>query len=235
MDALEDFDPGRIAGRILGMGDIVSLVEKAAANIDAEKAMRTAERMRKGAFDLNDLRDQLDQMAKMGGIGGLMGMMPGVGKIKNQIANANLDDGLLKRQKAMIDSMTPKERRNPDILKNSRKKRIVAGSGTKVEELNKLLKMHRGMADMMKAMGGAKRGPMAGLANMLGMGGGMPSPEQMAEMAKNMPGGTPGALPPSMPKLPPNFPGMPGGIPGLGGVGGRPPGLGGFPGLGKKK
>jgi signal recognition particle subunit SRP54 len=235
MDALEDFDPGRIAGRILGMGDIVSLVEKATANIDAEKAMRTAERMRKGAFDLNDLRDQLDQMAKMGGIGGLMGMMPGVAKIKNQIANANLDDGLLKRQKAMIDSMTPKERRNPDILKNSRKKRIVAGSGTKVEELNKLLKMHRGMADMMKAMGGAKRGPMAGLANMLGMGGGMPSPEQMAEMAKNMPGGAPGGLPPSMPKLPPNFPGMPGGIPGLGGLGGRPPGLGGFPGLGKKK
>jgi signal recognition particle subunit SRP54 len=235
MDALEDFDPGRIAGRILGMGDIVSLVEKAAANIDAEKAMRTAERMRKGAFDLNDLRDQLDQMAKMGGIGGLMGMMPGVAKIKNQIANANLDDGLLKRQKAMIDSMTPKERRNPDILKNSRKKRIVAGSGTKVEELNKLLKMHRGMADMMKAMGGAKRGPMAGLANMLGMGGGMPSPEQMAEMAKNMPGGAPGGLPPSLPKLPPNFPGMPGGIPGLGGLGGRPPGLGGFPGLGKKK
>jgi signal recognition particle subunit SRP54 len=237
MDALEDFDPSRIAGRILGMGDIVSLVEKAATNIDAEKAMRTAERMRKGAFDLNDLRDQLDQMAKMGGIGGLMGLMPGVAKIKNQIANANLDDGLLKRQKAMIDSMTPKERRNPDLLKNSRKKRIVAGSGTRVEELNKLLKMHRGMADMMKAMGGAKRGPMAGLANMLGMGGGMPSPEQMAEMAKNMPagagGGAPG-LPPSMPKLPPNFPGMPGGIPGLGGLG-KPPGLPGFPGLGKKK
>jgi signal recognition particle subunit SRP54 len=237
MDALEDFDPSRIAGRILGMGDIVSLVEKAATNIDAEKAMRTAERMRKGAFDLNDLRDQLDQMAKMGGIGGLMGLMPGVAKIKNQIANANLDDGLLKRQKAMIDSMTPKERRNPDLLKNSRKKRIVAGSGTRVEELNKLLKMHRGMADMMKAMGGAKRGPMAGLANMLGMGGGMPSPEQMAEMAKNMPagagGGAPG-LPPSMPKLRPNFPGMPGGIPGLGGLG-KPPGLPGFPGLGKKK
>ena len=233
IDALEDFDPARIAGRILGMGDIVSLVEKAAANIDAERAMRTAERMRKGAFDLNDLRDQLDQMAKMGGIGGLMGLMPGVAKIKNQIANANLDDKLLKRQKAMIDSMTPKERRNPDILKNSRKKRIVAGAGTKVEELNKLLKMHRGMADMMKAMGGAKRGPMAGLANMLGMGGGMPTPEQMAEMAKNMPGGA-GGLPPNMPKLPPNFPGMPGGIPGLGGFG-KPPGLPGFPGLGKKK
>jgi len=233
MDALEDFDPARIAGRILGMGDIVALVEKAAANIDAEKAMRSAERMRKGAFDLNDLRDQLDQMSKMGGIGGLMGMLPGVAKMKNQIAAANLDDALLKRQKAMIDSMTPKERRNPDLLKNSRKKRIVAGSGTKVEELNKLLKMHRGMADMMKAMGsGAKRGPMAGLANMFGMGAGAPSPEQMAEMAKNMPQG--GGLPPGMPKLPANFPGMPSGIPGLGGLGkpGLPPGL---PGLGKKK
>jgi signal recognition particle subunit SRP54 len=234
MDALEDFDPARIASRILGMGDIVSLVEKAAANIDAEKAMRSAERMRKGAFDLNDLRDQLDQMAKMGGLGGLMGMMPGVAKMKNQIANAGLDDGLLKRQKAMIDSMTPKERRNPDLLKNSRKKRIVAGSGTKVEELNKLLKMHRGMADMMKSMGGgAKRGPMAGLANMLGMGGGAPSPEQIAELAKKMPGGA-GGLPSGMPQLPPNFPGMPSGIPGLGGSGVKP-GLGGFPGLGKKK
>jgi signal recognition particle subunit SRP54 len=223
MDALEDFDPARIAGRILGMGDIVSLVEKAAANIDAERAMRAAERMRKGAFDLNDLREQLDQMTKMGGMAGMLGMMPGVAKMKSQIANANLDDNLLKRQKAMIDSMTPKERRNPDLLKNSRKKRIVAGSGTKVEELNRLLKMHRGMADMMKAMGGAKRGPMAGLANMLGMGGGMPSPEQMAELAKNMPGG--GGLPPTMPGLPPKFPGVPGGLPGLGG----------FPGLGKKK
>jgi signal recognition particle subunit SRP54 len=211
------------------MGDIVSLVEKAAQTIDAEKALRTAERMRKGAFDLNDLRDQLDQMARMGGLGGLMGMMPGVGKIKNQMANAKIDDSMLKRQKALIDSMTPKERRNPDILKASRKKRIAAGSGTKVEELNRLLKMHRGMADMMKAMGGAKRGPMAGLANMLGMGAGAPSPEQMAEMAKNMPGGLPGGaggLPPTMP----NFPGMPG----LGGLG-KPGGLPGLPGLGKKK
>jgi signal recognition particle subunit SRP54 len=233
MDALEDFDPSRIAGRILGMGDIVSLVEKAAANIDAEKMARAAERMRKGAFDLNDLRDQLDQMTKMGGMSGLMGMLPGVAKMKSQIANANLDDRLLKRQKAMIDSMTPKERRNPDLLKASRKKRIASGSGTKVEDLNRLLKMHRGMADMMKAMGSGKRGPMAGLANMLGIGGGMsggmPSPEQMAEMAKKMPGGLPGGLPGGglPPGFPGGFPGMPGGkIPGL------PPG---FPGLGKKK
>ena len=125
------------------MGDIVSLVEKAATTIDREKAMRAAERMRKGQFDLNDLREQLDGMAKMGGIGGLMGMLPGVAKMKNQIAERNLDDSVLKRQVAIIDSMTPGERKHPDILKASRKKRIAAGSGTKVEEINKLLKMHR--------------------------------------------------------------------------------------------
>jgi signal recognition particle subunit SRP54 len=226
MDALEDFDPSRIAGRILGMGDIVSLVEKAAANIDAERAMRTAERMRKGAFDLNDLREQLDQMAKLGGMSGLMGMLPGIAKMKNQIASANLDDRVLKRQKAMIDSMTPRERRNPDLLKASRKKRIAGGSGTKVEDLNRLLKMHRGMADMMKSVGSGKRGAMAGIANMMGLGGGMPSPEEMAKLAEKMPGG----LPPNMPGLPPKFPA---GMPGLGGP--KLPGLGGFPGLGKKK
>jgi signal recognition particle subunit SRP54 len=238
MDALEDFDPARIAGRILGMGDIVSLVEKAAATIDAEKAMRTAERMRKGAFDLTDLRDQLAQMQTMGGMSSLMGMLPGIGKLKSQMANANIDDKVLKRQVAIIDSMTPKERRNPDLLKHSRKKRIAAGSGASAEEINKLLKMHRTMGDVMKAMGsGAKRGPMAGLANMLGMGGGMPSPEQMQELAKKIPGGLPGGmpglppgagLPPGMPGLPPKFPG---GLPGLGGPK-LPPG---FPGLGKKK
>jgi signal recognition particle subunit SRP54 len=232
MDALEVFDPSRIAGRILGMGDIVSLVEKAAANIDAEKARRTAERMRKGAFDLSDLREQLTQMQKMGGMSGLMGMMPGVAKMKSQLAAANLDDSLLKKQCAIIDSMTPQERRNPDILKNSRKKRIAAGSGTSPEQINKLLKMHRGMADMMKAMsaasGGAKRGPMAQLANAMGMGGGMPSPEEMQKMAEKMQQGG-GGLPPGMPGLPPNIPGLPG----LGNA--KLPGLGGFPGLGKKK
>jgi signal recognition particle subunit SRP54 len=237
MDALETFDPARIAGRILGMGDIVSLVEKAAANIDAEKAARTAERMRKGAFDLTDLREQLSQMQKLGGMSGLMGMIPGVAKMKNQLAAANLDDSLLKRQCAIIDSMTPKERRNPDILKASRKKRIAAGSGTKVEEINKLLKMHRGMADMMKAMGGAKRGPMAGLANALGFGGGMPSAEEMQKMAEKMQGQGigqgGGGLPPGMPNLPKNIPGLPGNMPGLGGP--KLPGLGGFPGFGKKK
>ena len=241
LDALEEFDPARIAGRILGMGDIVALVEKAAANIDAEKAMRAAEKMRRGAFDLGDLREQLTQMQAMGGLGGLMGMMPGVAKMKNQLAAANLDESVIKRQIAIINSMTPKERRNPDILKASRKKRIASGSGTSPEAINKLLKMHRGMSDMMKAMGGAKRGPLAGLAQAMGFGAGMPSPEQMAEMAKKMPGGqlppnAPGAgssLPPTMPKLPPNMPGLPG----LPGLGGKFPGLpGGLPpGLGKKK
>jgi signal recognition particle subunit SRP54 len=203
--------------------------------------------MRKGAFDLDDLREQLEQMQKMGGIGGLMGMLPGIGKMKNQIAAANLDDKVLKHQVAIIQSMTPRERRNPDLLKASRKKRIAAGSGSKVEEVNKLLKMHRGMSDMMKAMGGAKRGPLAGLANALGMGGGMPSPDQLAKLAEKMPGGMPGlppgglpgGLPGGMPGLPPG--GMPGGmpgapkLPGLGGKGPPLPGLGGFPGFGKKK
>jgi len=232
LDAIEDFYPQRIADRILGMGDIVSLVEKAAATIDAEKAARVAEKMRKGAFDLSDLREQLAQMQRLGGMTGLMSMLPGIAKIKNQLAERNLDETVIKRQVAIIDSMTPNERRNPDILKASRKRRIAAGSGTKPEDINRLLKMHRTMADMMKAMGGAKRGPMAGLANMLGLGGGMPSPEQMAELAKKMPGGLPpgmpGApgLPPTMPSLPPNFPGLPG-------LGPKFPG--GLPGLGKKK
>ncbi|PWB60311.1 MAG: signal recognition particle protein [Bradyrhizobiaceae bacterium] len=231
LDALEDFHPSRIADRILGMGDIVSLVEKAAATIDAEKAARVAERMRKGAFDLADLRDQLVQMAKMGGMSGLIGMMPGIAKMKNQIAAANLDDRVLKRQMAIIDSMTPGERRNPDVLKASRKKRIAAGSGTRVEDVNKLLKMHRTMADVMKAMGGGKRGPLAGLANMMGLGGGMPSPEEIAKLAQQMPGGLPGM--PGAPGLPPTMPGLPAKFPGgLPGLGAKPPP---FPGLGKKK
>jgi signal recognition particle subunit SRP54 len=256
IDAIEDFHPARIADRILGMGDIVSLVEKAAATIDAEKAARVAEKMRKGAFDLADLREQLVQMQSMGGMSGLMSMLPGIAKIKNQIAERNLDEKLLKRQVAIIDSMTPRERRNPDLLKASRKRRIAAGSGTKPEDINRLLKMHRTMADVMKAMGGAKRGPMAGLASMLGLGGGMPSAEEMAKLAARMPGGLPGglpgapglppgsfppgSLPPGMPGLPPNFPGLPGiggGLPGLGrGLGPKLPGpFPGLPGLGKKK
>ena len=198
-DALEDFHPSRIAGRILGMGDVVSLVERAAANIDAEKAARTAERMRKGQFDLTDMREQLLQMANMGGISGLMGMMPGVAKMKNQIAAAGIDDKIIKRQVAVIDSMTRQERKSPDILKASRKKRIAAGAGLEVQEVNKLLKMHRNMADMMKAMGSGKRGPMAGIAQAMGFGGGMkpPSAEEMKAMAEKMQGGAGGGLPQS--------------------------------------
>ncbi|TSJ60605.1 signal recognition particle protein [Starkeya sp. 3C] len=242
MDALEDFDPRRVAGRILGMGDVVSLVEKAVENIDAEKAMAAAERMRKGQFDLDDLRMQLDQMEKLGGLGGLMGMLPGVGKMKNQLAASGMNDGVLKRQKAIIDSMTKKERRNPKLLDGSRRKRIASGSGTKVEDVNRLMKMHRQMADMMKAMGASasgKRGPMAGLASMFGLGGGgmggMPSPEQLKQMAEKMPGGLGGG------GLPPNFPGnMPGGFPGnlpggLTGLGNKPGGLPGLPGFPPKK
>ncbi len=198
--------------------------------------------MRKGAFDLSDLREQLSQMQNLGGMSGLMGMLPGVGKIKNQMANANVDDRLLKRQMAIIDSMTPRERRLPDILKASRKKRIAAGSGTKVEEINRLLKMHRTMADMMKAMGGGgKRGPLAGLANMMGFGGGgMPSPEDIAKLAGKMPGGLPGmppGMPPGLPGGMPGGPGLPAKMPGLGGASGLPglggkfPGLGGLPGI----
>jgi signal recognition particle subunit SRP54 len=247
VDALEEFHPQRVASRILGMGDIVSLVEKAAENIDQEKALRAVEKMRKGKFDLDDLRDQLSQMDKIGGMGGVMGMLPGIGKMKAQIEQAGLGDGMIRRQRAIIDSMTPKERRNPDLLKASRKKRIAAGSGTKVEEVNKLLKMHRQMADMMKMMGGGKgRGIGAALGNMLGMGGGMPqpSPEMLAEMQRKMGGaGMPGLPSGGMPPLPPGLggkgpsPALPGGLPGLGGprMPGLP-GLGGFPfASGKKK
>jgi len=247
VDALEEFHPSRVANRILGMGDIVSLVERAAENIDQEQALRAAERMRKGKFDLNDLRDQLAQMDKIGGMGGVLGMLPGMGKMKAQVEQAGLSDGMIKRQRAIIDSMTAKERKNPDLLKASRKKRIAAGSGTKVEEVNKLLKMHRQMGDMMKMMGGAggKRGLGAALGNMFGLGGGaggmpQPSPEQLAALQKQMggAGGMPGG---GLPPMPPGLggPGRPAGLPGLPGLGGPKmpglPGLGGFPFGGKKK
>ena len=244
VDDLDEFHPQRIANRILGMGDIVSLVEKAAQTIDAEKAMRIAEKMRKGKFDLEDLSDQLAQVEKIGGIGGIMGMLPGMAKMKDQISAANLDGRVIKRQRAIISSMTKEERRNPDILKASRKKRIAAGAGAKVEEINRLLKQHRQMADMMKAMGGAnKRGPMGKMAQMFGLGGGMPSPEQIEDMQKQM-GGAGGM--PGMPKLPdapppgafgpkPGMPGLPSGLPGLTNKMPGLPGLGGFNPFGKKK
>jgi signal recognition particle subunit SRP54 len=248
MDALDEFHPQRIANRILGMGDIVSLVEKAAQTIDQEQALRIADKMRKGKFDLDDMRAQLGQVEKLGGIGGLMGMMPGIAKLKNQMASVNMDGKVIGRQIAIINSMTPGERRNPDILKASRKKRIAAGSGAKVEEVNRLLKTHRQMADMMKMMGNAgKRGPMAGLANMFGMGGGMPqvTPEMLEKLKGQLP---PGSLPPDMPGLPPAVKGIPTApppglaaprptLPGLGGGAKLPglPGLGGFNPFGGKK
>jgi signal recognition particle subunit SRP54 len=234
IDEIEEFHPERIAGRILGMGDVVSLVERAAETIDAEQAQKVARKMQKGEFDLEDLAGQLKQMQKLGGMSSILGMLPGIGKMKKQLDSANLDDSMFKQQMAIISSMTRKERRHPKILQASRKKRIAAGSGTSVQEVNKLLKMHRQMADMMKHVAKGK----GGLAKMFGLGGGMPemTPE-MVEAAKS------GKMPQGMPQLPPGmggFPGgMPGGMPGLpGGLPkGFPGGMGGLPGLpgGKKK
>jgi signal recognition particle subunit SRP54 len=222
-DALEDFHPERIAGRILGMGDVVSLVEKAAQTIDMEKAQAIAQKMRKGEFDLEDLSDQLKQMEKLGGMSSMMGLLPGIGKVKKQLDAANLDDRILKRQQAMIGSMTKAERRNPKILDAKRKKRVAAGSGTSVQDINRLVKMHRQMADMMKAMG-KKRGIFS---QMFGSG----PPEMPAELP---PGATlpPGGLPP----LPPGgFPGLGGGLPrGIPGLPGAPRGLPGLPGSKKR-
>src|SRR5271155_5075938 len=196
MDAIEDFHPARLADRILGMGDIVSLVEKAAQNIDMAQAAKMAERMRKGVFDLNDLSEQLAQIENIGGMGGVLSMLPGMAKIKDQVAAAHLDNKVVTRQRAIISSMTPRERRNPDLLKASRKKRIAGGAGVKVEDVNRLLKQHRQMADMMKAMGASagKRGPMARLGQMLGVGGGMPAltPDQVEALQKQMGGNLPG-------------------------------------------
>jgi signal recognition particle subunit SRP54 len=152
MDALELFHPDRIANRILGMGDVVSLVERAAQTIEKEDAEKLAAKIQKGEFDLEDLASQLRQMRKMGGLQGLMGMLPGVGKIKDQMKTAGMDDKMIKRQEAIISSMTPVERRNPKIIHAKRKVRIAAGSGTSVQDVNKLLKQHQQMADMMKRM-----------------------------------------------------------------------------------
>src|SRR6478609_1827914 len=170
LDALEDFYPERIAGRILGMGDVVGLVEKAMQHVELDKAEAMARKVKKGAFDLADLSEQLSQMQKLGGMGGVLAMLPGIGKVKKQLDAANLDDRILKRQQAMIGSMTKAERRNPKILDAKRKKRVAAGSGTSVQDINRLVKMHRQMADMMKAMG-KKRGLLGG------MFGGGPPPE----------------------------------------------------------
>ena len=180
LEALEVFHPDRVAARILDMGDVVSLVEKAAETLDKAEAEKIAAKMKKGQFDMNDLMAQLGQMKKLGGMKGVLGMLPGVGKIKNQLDAAGLDDKILNRQEAIIQSMTKKERGDPDVINGSRRKRIAAGAGVDVSEVNKLLKMHRQMADMMKKMGKGGRMPM--MPGMGGMGG----------------GGTPGGLPPGM-------------------------------------
>jgi signal recognition particle subunit SRP54 len=149
-DQLEPFHPDRIASRILGMGDIVSLVERAAENIDKEEAERLAAKVRKGQFDMDDLLSQLRQLRKMGGLSGLMGMLPGAMQAKAAMSKAKIDEGQLKRQEAVILSMTAKERRNPDVIHASRKKRIAKGSGVQVQDVNKLLKQHADMVKMMK-------------------------------------------------------------------------------------
>jgi signal recognition particle subunit SRP54 len=176
MDALEDFHPDRIAGRILGMGDVVSLVEKAVATIDQEEAEKLAAKMQKGTFDLDDFLSQLRQLKKMGGMGGLMGMLPGIGKIKKQMSEAKIDDGMLKRQEAIILSMTKAERRDPKVLNAKRRVRIANGSGTSVAEVNRLMKQFGDMQKMMKqvqAMGksGKLSRMMPQLQNMMGKGG----------------------------------------------------------------
>jgi signal recognition particle subunit SRP54 len=149
-DALEPFHPDRIASRILGMGDIVSLVERAAETIDKEEAEQLAAKVRKGQFDMDDLLKQLRQLRKMGGLSGLMGMLPGAMQAKAAMSKAKIDEGQLKRQEAVILSMTPRERRNPDLIHASRKKRIAKGSGVQVQDVNKLLKQHADMVKMMK-------------------------------------------------------------------------------------
>jgi signal recognition particle subunit SRP54 len=207
-DALEEFDPERMAGRILGMGDVVGLVEKAAETIEAEEAERMAKRMAKGQFDMNDFLSQLRQLKKMGGMGGLMGMLPGIGKIKNQIEAAGIDDKFFLHQEAIILSMNKRERISVALLNASRRKRIAEGSGTSVQEVNKLVKQYQDMAKMMKRLGKMGGGNPETLASMFGGGG-----------AGEMPGGMPGLGGPM------------GGMPGLGGQGFP----GGLPGMGKPR
>ncbi|MSP48519.1 MAG: signal recognition particle protein [Alphaproteobacteria bacterium] len=153
LDQIEEFQAGRIASRILGMGDVVGLVERAAEAIDKEDAEKLAAKIQKGGFDLDDMAQQLRQLRKMGGLGGVMGMLPGVGRIKEQLAGAKVDEGMLKRQEAMIQSMTPKERKDAKVLNASRKRRIAAGSGTSVPDINRLIKQYMEMSRVMKQMG----------------------------------------------------------------------------------
>ena len=232
-DGLDAFDAKRVAGRILGRGDIISLVEKAAQNVDEEKAARMARKMAKGKFDLDDLREQFSQLKNMGGLGGIMGMLPGMNKkMQAQAAAAGMDDKMLTRQEAIIQSMTRQERAKPEILKASRKKRIAAGSGVTVADVNKLIKMHRQMADMMKK---ASKGGRGGLAGMMGgMGGGMPpgmggqmggmNPADMGKATQDLLGGkAPSGA--QLPGLGNSNTSKPAGLPGLGGAPLGPDGL----------
>ena len=226
VDGLDAFDAQRVAGRILGMGDIVGLVEKAAAEMDQVKAERMARRMAKGKFDFDDFANQLDQMKKLGGLAGLMGMLPGVAKLKNQMADSGVNDKMLDRQRAIINSMTKAERRKPDILDAKRRRRIAAGAGVDVAELNRLLKQHRQMADTFKAMSRDGGKSMARMAQMMGggmpggmgggggmPGGGMPDMDALKQLT--------GGKMPSMEELQ-KLTGGSGGLPGLGNL---PPGL----------
>lgn len=213
-EALELFDARRVAGRILGQGDIVSLVEKAVENVDRADAEKMAKKLAKGNFDLDDLEKQLTQVLAIGGLKGVMGMLPGVQKLKGQINEANLEDKQVHRQIAVIRSMTKAERAKPDLLNGSRRRRIAKGAGVDVAEVNKLIKMHRTMADMAKQMGKGKMPGMGGgmMPGMPGMGRQMPNMEQLKQL-----GAGKGALPPSGATLP----GLPGGLPGLPGLPGQ--------------
>ncbi len=194
LEGLEPFQPERIAGRILDMGDVVSLVEKAAETFDREEAAKMAEKFKKGQFDLNDFLSQIRQMNKMGGIGGMMGMLPGMGKLKGMMNDANVDDSLLKKQEAIILSMTHKERELPKMINGSRRKRIANGAGVQVSEVNRVLKQHQQMAGMMKKMkkmGGkgmmsALKGLMGGkgMGDLAGMMGDMPNAEELKKLEK---------------------------------------------------
>jgi signal recognition particle subunit SRP54 len=202
-DALEPFDARRIAGRILGQGDIVGLVEKAVEQVDRAEAEKMAAKLAKGRFDFDDLEKQLGQVLQIGGLKGVMGMLPGVQKVKNQISESQLDDRQIHRQIGIIRSMTKVERQKPDLINGRRRARIAKGAGVEVVEVNRLLKMHRNMADMAKAMGKGKM-PFGGMP---GMGGGMPNPEALKQLGAGKP--LPGLNPQS------GLPGLPGGLPGL--------------------
>ncbi len=208
LDAIELFQPERVAGRILGMGDVVGLVERAAEVVDKDEAEKLAAKMAKGQFDMNDLRSQFRQMTQMGGLGALAGMMPGMKKAKAAMANSGMDDKLLVHMDAIIGSMTPKERSKPELLNAKRKIRIAKGSGTTVQDVNRLIKMHQEMANAMKRI--KKMGGLKGLAAMFGKGGG--------DMGGGDMGGAMGGMPPG------SFPKGLGGSLG-GGAGGLPPDL----------